>query len=175
MLYVISGCSCGGKTTLINALASHGHEIAREPGRDIVRSEMASGGSSLPWTNPEAFAIRCIELSIQRYEAARLSGGIVFFDRSLIDAVSALIRVKSEKAEHYSPVLDEYRYADTVFMATPWPEIFENDSERKHTFEESAAEYERLVCSYVQSGYSIKTVPQVSVPERVSFILQHIT
>ncbi|MEO1705188.1 MAG: AAA family ATPase, partial [Pseudomonadota bacterium] len=41
---LITGCSGGGKSTLLAALAQQGHAVVREPGERIVRSEMASGG-----------------------------------------------------------------------------------------------------------------------------------
>lgn len=174
MLYVISGCSCGGKTTLINALALRGYSISDEPGRKIVREELNSGGGALPWVNPVEFAIKCLEMSMQRYGNATQSGKVVFFDRSLIDAISALMFEESDTADQYAYMLAKYRYADTVFMAPPWPEIFENDTERKHTFEESVAEYDRLVTMYSIAGYSIQTLPKASVHERIDFILEHI-
>lgn len=152
---------------------ARGHNIADEPGRDVVRQELGNGGGALPWKDPEAFAIKCVELSVQRYYAATLLGKIVFFDRSLVDAVSALIFEKSKLAEQYFRLIGEYRYATTVFMATPWPEHFENDDERMHTFEDSVTEYDRLVTTYTKSGYSILTLPQVSVPERIDFIFEH--
>ena len=46
---VISGCSSGGKSTLIAELGKRGHAVVDEPGRRIVKEELASGGSALPW------------------------------------------------------------------------------------------------------------------------------
>lgn len=45
-MYVISVCSCGGKTTLINTLASRGYSTYDEPGPIIVREELNSGGNA---------------------------------------------------------------------------------------------------------------------------------
>ncbi|MDB3936362.1 AAA family ATPase [Granulosicoccus sp.] len=90
MLYVISGCSCGGKNTLIKALNACGYSIADKPGREIVRAELDRGGDALPWNHPVKFSIKCGELSVQRYEVKKNLVETVFFDRSLVDAVSAL-------------------------------------------------------------------------------------
>ena len=174
MLYVISGCSCGGKTTLTNALLSCGHRVADEPGLKVVCEELDSGGSALPWINPVEFAEKCLELSVQQYANATRSGEVVFFDRSLVDAVSALVYEVPDCAEPYTRMLAEYRYADSVFMAPPWPEHFVNDSERKHTFEDAIAEYDRLVVTYSAAGYSMLTLPKVSVTERLEFVLEHV-
>jgi predicted ATPase len=45
---VISGCSGGGKSTLLAELGRRGHTVIEEPGRRIVIEEMNGGGSALP-------------------------------------------------------------------------------------------------------------------------------
>ena len=59
-------------------------------------------------------------------------------------------------------------------MAPPWLEIYENDAERRHTFEDSFAEYDRLVTTYSDAGYNILTLPKSSVPDRINFIYKQI-
>lgn len=46
---IISGCSGGGKSTLIDELAKRGHAVVEEPGRRIIADERARGGTALPW------------------------------------------------------------------------------------------------------------------------------
>ena len=48
---VISGCSGGGKSTLLAELGRRGHTVIEEPGRRIVIEEMNNGGSALPWVD----------------------------------------------------------------------------------------------------------------------------
>lgn len=160
---------------MVNALANLGYNTAMEPGRDIVRKELNRGGGALPWKDPLSFAIKCAELSIQRHDAASRRGNMCFFDRSLVDAVSALAYEQSDLAEQHMQLLSKYRYSDTVFMAPPWAEYFENDSERMHTFEDAVAEYDRLLATYTIAGYSIQMLPRASIPDRIEFILQHIS
>ena len=45
---VISGCSSGGKSTLIAELSRRGYAVVEEPGRRIVKEEMARNGLALP-------------------------------------------------------------------------------------------------------------------------------
>jgi len=168
MRYVISGCSGGGKSTLVDALALRGYSIAPEPGRKIVRKELAEGGNALPWEDAIAFVGQCAELCIQQYETPQPPP--IFFDRSLVDAVCALIQVQPENTQQHLAKLDQYRYASTVFMAEPWPENFVNDAERQHSIEDAVAEYDRLVEIYTDAGYSIQFLPKVSVNERIEFI-----
>lgn len=59
-LVVISGCSGGGKSTLLAELARRGHATVEEPGRRIVKQERQAGGPALPWNDPVAFARRAM-------------------------------------------------------------------------------------------------------------------
>ena len=45
---VISGCSGGGKSTLLAELGRRGHSTVEEPGRRIVAQELQQGGRALP-------------------------------------------------------------------------------------------------------------------------------
>jgi predicted ATPase len=167
---VISGCSGGGKSTLLAELARRGHRTLTEPGRDIVKSELASGGDALPWTNPQRFAERCIALAIEHLKASE-NDPVAFFDRSLIDAVSALEHMKLPVPEAAQRALEQRPYARRVFMTPPWPELFSTDAERRHSFEDATAEFKRLLVSYSRLGHETLLLPQRPVGERADFIL----
>lgn len=166
---VISGCSGGGKSTLLAELAQRGHATVEEPGRRIVRQETANGGSALPWQDPAAFARRAIDMAIE--DRRKISGqhGWVFFDRSWIDAASFLEHTTGETVQ--SDLAARHPYRRTVFMAPPWPEIFTGDRERRHDFSEAVAEYERLLTAYPALGYDPIDLPRAPVADRASFIL----
>ena len=68
---VISGCSSAGKSTLIGELGKRGYAVVNEPGRRIVKEELASGGSALPWVDGIAFARRVITMALADRAAAR--------------------------------------------------------------------------------------------------------
>lgn len=171
---VISGCSAGGKSTLLAELARRGHRTFAEPGRDIVKAERASGGDALPWINPQRFAERCIALAIEHIKSSA-NDTRAFFDRSLIDAVSALEHMNRPVTDTARRVLAAQPYAHRVFMAPPWPELFATDPERRHTFEDSKAEYDRLLISYKNLGHEIVLIPKQSADQRADFILQNLT
>jgi predicted ATPase len=48
---VISGCSGGGKSTLLAELRGRGYAVVEEPGRRIVREELEGRGAALPWVD----------------------------------------------------------------------------------------------------------------------------
>jgi predicted ATPase len=165
---VISGCSGGGKSTLLEELARRGHAVVPEPGRRIVAQELAGRGTALPWVSMEAFARRAIELALADRDAAETQEGWVFFDRGLVDAAAALEHATGQVA---GPLP---RYHRRVFMAPPWPEIWCRDDERRHGFDEAAAEYARLCTVYDRLGYDRVTLPRLGVEARADFVVAHL-
>jgi predicted ATPase len=136
---IISGCSGGGKSSLLTELQRRGYAVVAEPGRRIVAEERARQGRALPWLDLTAFARRAIAMSIaDRNAALGRAESCIFFDRSLVDAAVAF--------EHGTgaPVVMAlgmaHRYGRRVFMTPPWPEIYVTDSERQHGFADALAE-----------------------------------
>ncbi len=167
--FVISGCSGGGKSTLLAELGRRGFATIEEPGRRVVREELASGGDALPWLDAVAFARRITDMAKADFDAAHALSGPVFFDRGLIDAAVALEHLDGE------PVLNGldplYRYAPQVFLAPPWPDLFASDTERRHGIDAAIAEYDRLAVAYPALAYDVVVLPMVSVAERADVIL----
>ena len=166
---VISGCSGGGKSTLLAELGRRGHSVVEEPGRRIVREELQSGGTALPWTDGIAFARRAVALALADRARAGALAGWVFFDRGLIDAAAGLQHLSGE------PVLAvlgmRHRYHGRVFLAPPWPDIYAGDPERRHGLDDAVAEYERLREAYPALGYDVVILPRTGVEERAGFVL----
>lgn len=172
---VVSGCSGGGKSTLLAELAARGHATFAEPGRQVVKAELASGGNALPWRDARGFAEACIRLGLRQYEEAQAQGGLSFHDRSIIDAVSALAFMQVPRTDDVVEALARCRYDAHVFMAPPWPEIYRTDAERRHGFEDALAEYERLLKTYTGLGYEIVELPKRPVAQRAAIILAAFT
>lgn len=166
---LLSGCSGGGKSTLLEELGRRGHTTVEEPGRRIVQEELATDGMALPWRDLAAFARRAIAMALADRQAMRDQPGLVFFDRGWIDAASALEAQTGEPA--LAALAAQHRYNARVFLTPPWPEIYRSDPERRHGFEAALAEYERLERTYPTLGYETVILPKVSVAERADFVL----
>jgi len=166
---VISGCSGGGKSTLIDELAARGFAVVEEPGRRIVRAQAEGNGRALPWVDLAAFARRAIEMAIADRDAATGKAGWVFFDRGLIDAAVALEQATGEPVAERMNL--SHPYHSTVFMAPPWPEIHHGDAERRHGFNDAVAEYDRLNAAYPALGYDVVPLPKLAVGKRADFVL----
>ena len=168
---VVTGCSGGGKSTLLAELARRGMAVVPEPGRRIVREEEAGDGRALPWVDLAAFARRAIAMALRDRETAARTGW-VFFDRGLVDAAAALEHATGEPA--LARLCEEHRYHGRVFLTPPWPDIYVTDPQRPHGFEEAVAEYERLLRAYPGLGYDLIELPRVSVSERADFVRERL-
>ncbi|GGE22048.1 ATPase [Aureimonas endophytica] len=166
---MISGCSGGGKSTLLAELAGRGFAVVEEPGRRVVAEERARSGTALPWIDMAAFARRALDLARGDYEAARHREGTVFFDRGLVDAAVALGHATGEAWPAW--LRDRCRYHRRVFLTPPWPEIYAGDAERRHDLPAAIAEYERLLAAYPALAYEITILPKTSVAARAETIL----
>jgi len=166
---IISGCSGGGKSTLLAELNRRGHQVVQEPGRRIVAEEMDRGGSALPWIDAPAFARRAMAIAHDDRAEAQSASGLVFFDRGLIDAAAALQHLTGEAV--VASLRHSHRYNTSVFMMPPWPEIYRVDSARRHDFAAAVAEFDRLSAVYPALGYDVHLIPKTGVGKRADFVL----
>jgi predicted ATPase len=169
---VLSGCSGGGKSTLLADLADRGFTTVPEPGRRIVMEEQGGDGKALPWVDPAAFARRAIAVAAQDRDIVADYDDWVFFDRGLVDAAVALQHATGEPASMTMAVFPPYH--SQVFLTPPWPEIYVSDHERRHDLLEAIAEYERLVIAYRDLGYETIILPKSPVAERTRNLLSRL-
>lgn len=165
---VISGCSGGGKSTLLSELVRRGYSVVLEPGRQIVKEQHAIDGDALPWTNLQKFLDLALSRYIYQFNSQEHTDQFIFFDRGIIDAV----QLDSPQPKYFQNAANNFRYNRLVFLVPPWPEIFANDAERKHDFESAVKEFDELLIKYKNFGYETVIIPKVSVKERVDFILE---
>lgn len=168
-MIILSGCSGGGKSTLLAELARRGFHVIEEPGRRIVDEELARGGTALPWRDMEAFLSRAVAMALTDHASASANADITFFDRGLIDAAVGLEALTGEPA--IVRFCETHRYDPQVFLTPPWPEIFANDAARRHDFADAVAEYGRLCSAYPALGYQVAIVPKADVAARADFVV----
>jgi predicted ATPase len=168
---VLSGCSGGGKSSLLAELGKRGFATFEEPGRQVVKEQLLIGGDALPWANADLFLELTISRSIHHLVEAARGDGIAFFDRGIVDQLGGYGRLGMEIPAHFRAAAERFRYRETVFLVPPWREIFANDAERRHSFEESEAQYEATVATYQAFGYRPVIVPKTDVVARADFIV----
>jgi predicted ATPase len=147
--------------------------IVEEPGRRVIAAERARAGRAFPWVDAAAFARRALDMARRdRIWAMRATAkGFIFFDRGLVDAAAALEHATGRP--ELNTVAGE-RYNTRVFLTPPWPEIYVQDADRQHDFEEAVAEYERLLAAFSALDYAIEVLPKVGISERADFVLERL-
>lgn len=171
MKVVISGCSGGGKSTLLAAFARRGYSTFDEPGRQVVKAQLACGGDGLPWSDVGQFIALCVAVGVRQWDEAAARGGVSFFDRGIVDAVSNAAHRSLPVPATFAVALDRCRYHERMFMVPPWPEIYVTDDERRHALADAVAEFEMLVEAYWRLGYEVVMVPKLAPESRVDFVL----
>lgn len=165
---MISGCSGGGKSTLLLELKRRGYVVVEEPGRRIIAEARGiRDDSTLPWIDAGAFAKRALEMSVADFEAAQ---GVTFFDRGVVDAAIAVVAAGGDEA---TEIIDCLRY-DQLFLAPPWPEIYVNDEDRRHSLEKAISDYKRVREAYLQAGYNPIILPRTTVQARADFVTREL-
>ncbi len=169
---MISGCSGGGKSSLLAALAARGFAVETEPGRQIVREQLFIGGDALPWIAPRAFIDLVVSRAMHQLARAGATGQLTLFDRGLVDAFAWFGRNGLAVPAPIQQAVTRLRYAETVFMAPPWPEIFVEDAERRHGFADAEAEYRSLLEAYAGLGYRLVELPRADIEARARFVIE---
>jgi predicted ATPase len=173
-LIVISGCSSGGKSTLLSELENHGYSIIPEAGRILVKEQLEIKSEITPWQNPKLFCEKLIERSVIAYNHAKeipsAKGQVIFFDRCILEGIIYYQNLKIENSTKYDNLVHKLRYDPIILMTPPWKEIYCQDEERKHSYEEAVEEYEQLLKSYPKYGYQILEIPKMSIKKRFQFV-----
>jgi len=168
--FIISGCSGSGKSTLLQELAERGFKIINEAGRQVVKEQNYIEGDALPWKDWMKFVELTISRTMYQYDCMINENEIVFFDRSIIDQVSWDHLNISVPKQLMNAAL-KYRFNQIVFLAPPWQEIYKNDNERKHSFDEALVGYNSTVKMYESFGHKMVLIPKTDAAGRADFVI----
>ena len=100
--------------------------------------------------------------------------GMNFYDRSMLDNLAYLKKNKHEIPTHFKIDCENHRYHPTVFITTPWEDIYTVDDERLESFKDSIQIFEALKQVYKDANYNLIELPQANVKERIRFIINEI-
>ena len=172
--YVVTGCSGAGKSAIIGALKARGFLCVDEAGRTIVQEQVRVGGDGTPWQNRAKFRELLLSRYLYLFDQIKERTLPVFFDRGIPEILTFSRSLSIPAPEHHRAAARLYRYARTVFVTPPWPEIFKTDEERRHSYDDALAEYPLTLGAYRECAYQPIEVPRGPISERVDFILQHV-
>ena len=163
--FLITGCSGGGKSTLLNHLEALGHAVVHEPGLRVIH-----GGGPAPWEDRLGFFEAVTAISLADLDEPVAHDTPTFFDRGLFDALSG--RAGRERVPVGDLMPTPFPYAQPVFYAPPWPEIYEETEDRRHSFAMAEDEALRLRRDLIALDLKVIELPKVSVAERAEIVLR---
>jgi predicted ATPase len=171
--YVITGGPGGGKTALLENLASKGYKYIPETARQIIKERISKGLTPRP--DPKTFAREIFTKDCANFISNSDLSSPLFFDRSFMDSAYQLYESDEAGYNKIKEVHLKNRYNNKVFITPPWKEIYQNDAERDQTFEKAIEVYERLDEWYRQHDYDIVVLPKDTIENRTNFILNLVT
>lgn len=136
-LFILTGGPGAGKTTVLLELEKRGFPHAPEVARQIIQEQVRSGGTALPWKDRELYTRRMHERQVASYQAHTPAPSVTFSDRGIPDTLTYARLIGMADEDFIRRACDQYRYAPQVFIAPPWKEIYETDTERKQDFAEA--------------------------------------
>ncbi|WP_170331731.1 AAA family ATPase [Ruegeria arenilitoris] len=170
---VLSGCSGGGKSTLLQEMSERGYATVSEPGRRVIALERHNNGQAFPWSDPKAFCFRVIETALADFHNAQQDQ--VIFDRSALDALIWFDRTGTPLAADIRRAILDVGYDRHVYLTPSWPEIFEQDQDRQHDFEQALAEYQALCDRLPEYGFVPVVVPKMAVILRANWLEEQLS
>ena len=166
---IISGGPGAGKTTLVNALASHNFATFAEASRTLIEEQSRLDNGILPWINLPGFAALCLDVMSEQKAQAN-QHPVAFLDRAIPDICGYLSQAEIAIDDKYLEASQGYH--PQVFLCRPEASIYVQDEVRPYPFEGALEIHTSLVSIYQNLGYEVVEVPFMSVEERVQFV-QH--
>src|SRR6476620_8310851 len=163
--YIITGGPGGGKTSVLENLASKGYSYIPETARQIIKERLSKGLAPRP--DPRTFAQQIFDQDWKNFISNSGRSSLLFFDRSFMDSACMLFDSDSQSYDNIRNTHLTNRYNNKVFIAPPWKEIYRIDSERDQSFEQSIDVYERLDKMYRQHDYDIVVLPKDTIETRI--------
>ena len=169
--YVITGGPGGGKSSLLDCLASKGYGHIPETARQLIKERVLQNLSPRP--DAEVFAMETFHKDWTNFSSNLQLSSPLFFDRSFMDSAWLLFKAEPRSFIKIQKVCLKNRFNNRVFITPPWEEIYCNDNERDQSFNEAIEVYEQLGEWYEQHDYDLIVLPKDSIENRVKFIFEH--
>lgn len=169
---VITGGPGTGKSSIIEELKQRGHLCFDEISRQVTLEARKNGIEQLFLTQPLLFSQMLLEGRAKQFkDANNHENATVFLDRGLPDVLAYMDYFGSDYPEDFVHTCQNSTY-DAVFILAPWQEIFQSDSVRYETFEQSEVIHQHLLKTYKNFNYYLIDIPFDTVKKRTDFIIE---
>ncbi|MGA7282121.1 MAG: ATP-binding protein [Acidimicrobiia bacterium] len=168
---MITGGLGVGKTSLLSLL-NRQYETVAEPARELVSEHRETSDDATLDQRPELFVEKLISRSIEKYTTAS-SSAVTVFDRGVPDCVAYAMAYELDIGTALDAA-SRYPYENSVFIASPWEEIYTTDDMRRATFAQAETFYTYVVEAYQWLGYQMIELPKASVDERAALVVDYI-
>ncbi len=169
--FILTGAMGAGKSTTLKELKKLGLLCIDEPARDILAEQRAIDSNGVPDRDPKLFTELLLSRSIHQFKHMENYQGPIVYDRGILDNLS-YAKLFELNLKPYINAAHLFKYNKQVFFLPAWEAIYENDDERKMTFEQAKQFGEVLRKSYEDLGYHIIEIPMTDPPARAAFIIQ---
>lgn len=166
---VITGGPGSGKTSICEYLKEKSYQTYPENARRLIKEGIRPPIAITNSAQLSSFGDKVLKNRISDYKDS-LKYELCFFDRGIPDGLAFSYFMNKQADQTLINAIDNYRY-DQIFILTPWREIYCQDSVRKESYEIAYQIYSFCLKAYNDSGYRLIEVPQLSVAERATFIL----
>lgn len=174
-LFIITGGPGSGKTSLIQGLQTKGYVVFPEASRMVISEQQKQENGILPWTDLEGFQHLVFEQQKRDYHTAKSLGSVVFLDRGLPDGLGYMKSGGLFIPQELKTNIEQFPYANIVFLTPPWQEIYKNDSARWEDFQKAEDIYFSLKEVYEDLGYNTRPLPLDTIEKRIEFVLNQIS
>jgi len=176
---VITGAPGTGKTSIVNGLEAQGLPCFHEIIRDMTSKAKKEGNPDGMVSNPLVFVHDALQFNkdllngrIAHFkESLDYDAPVSVFDRGIPDVLAYMDFFDQEYGGEFVAACQNNRY-DSIFIASPWEEIYVSDNERLETYGEAEKIHDALMNTYTKFGYTPIFIPKNPVPERVAFVLE---
>ena len=167
---VLAGGPSTGKTSVINALSKGKFLCFQEAAREILTDYKLHGSEFK--TNPIGISNEIFKRRHEDYEKGKdisCKENLIFYDRG-IHEITAYLKSINKSSNYWDNLPNNYKY-DLIFIFKPWEEIYRKDEARIEEFSEAKKISPFIYKVYNNAGIQIIEVPNLSIEERVKFIL----
>tara|TARA_B100001564_G_scaffold359247_1_gene380304 strand:+ start:1240 stop:1782 length:543 start_codon:yes stop_codon:yes gene_type:complete len=169
---VLAGGPSTGKTSVIDELSKLKFKCFDEAARDIL-SDYKQKGLEFK-SDPIKISEEILERRHNDFKKGSIlecKDNVVFYDRG-IHEITAYLRSINQSTSYWDNLPSKYKY-DLIFIFQPWKKIYQKDRERTEEFSDLEKISPFIINIYMESGIKIIEVPNISIKERVKYILDN--